>query len=285
MAAPALLGSDGMPNKFAGSGLMLALLLACAEGSVSDSGSIPLPTTNSITITSASAGSNGSVSDGSDSDSTSEDSSDPTSGSPSSDPLTTGPMTSSTPAGVCGDGNVDADEECDGESLVGSTCMTEGYGAGALVCGPDCQLFTDGCYTCGDNIVHMAEACDGSNFNGKSCLTLGYGGGNLVCAANCKSIETGGCTPLASCGNGVREGSEQCDGGQLGGQTCVGLGYDQGALACSPSCTLDTSGCETLACAGQGEICIFDENNPQSNCCPAGVKDNVLGICNLLICF
>ena len=285
MAAPALLGSDGMPNKFAGSGLLLALLVACDEGSVSDSGSIPLPTTNSITITSASAGSNGSVSDSDGSDSTSEDSNDPTSGSPSSDPLTTGAMTSSTPAGVCGDGNVDPDEECDGESLVGSTCMTEGYGAGALVCGPDCLLFTDGCYTCGDNIVHMAEACDGSNFNGKSCLTLGFGGGNLVCAANCKSIETGGCTPLASCGNGVREGSEQCDGAQLGGQTCVGLGYDQGALACSPSCTLDTSGCETLACAGQGEICIFDENNPQSNCCPAGVKDNVLGICNLLICF
>jgi len=290
MAAPALLGSDGMPNKFAGSGLMFALLLACAEGSVSDSGSIPLPTTNSITITSASAGSHGSVSDsdasGGDSDGTSEDSSDPTSGSPAtSDPPTTGPETASTPAGVCGDGNVDAGEECDGESLVGSTCMTEGYGAGTLVCGPDCQLFTDGCYTCGDNLVHMAEACDGSNFNGKSCQSLGYGGGNLVCAANCKSIETGGCTPLASCGNGVKEGSEQCDGGQLGGQTCVGLGYDQGALGCSPSCTLDTSGCETLMCAGQGEFCIFDENNPQSNCCPAGVKDNILGICDIFICF
>ena len=29
---------------------------------------------------------------------------------------------------------------------------------------------------------------------------------------------------------------------------------------------------------------IFDENNPQSNCCPAGVKDNILGICDVFVC-
>ncbi|WP_096328825.1 hypothetical protein [Nannocystis exedens] len=274
-----------MPNKFAGSGLMIALLMACAEGTISDTGSIPLPTTNNITT----AHPNTSVSDSdgssgdSDSGSGSEDGTGepPTTGSPGS----TGPLTTSEPAGVCGDGNVDANEACDGESLVGSTCMTEGYGAGTLVCGPDCKLFTDGCYTCGDGIVHMAEACDGTNFNGKSCVSLGYGGGNLVCAPNCKSIDTAGCTPLATCGNGVKEGSEQCDGGQLGGATCVGLGYDMGAVSCTPSCTIDTSACETLACAGQGEFCIFDENNPQSNCCPPGVKDNILGICDIFICF
>ncbi len=112
--------------------------------------------------------------------------------------------------------------------------MTEGYGAGTLLCGPDCKLFIDGCYTCGDGIVHMAEACDGSNFNGKSCQSLGYGGGSLVCAPNCKSIDTAGCTPLASCGNGVQEGAEQCDGAQLGGQTCISLGYDMGRAGLHP---------------------------------------------------
>ncbi|WAS93700.1 hypothetical protein [Nannocystis punicea] len=274
-----------MPNKFAGWGLMFALLMACAEGTISDTGSIPLPTTNNPTITTAHPNSSAGDSDSSSSggggseDGTSEP---PTSSSPgSSDPLTT----TTVPPGVCGDGNVDANEACDGESLVGSTCTTEGFGAGTLLCGPDCQLFTDGCYTCGDGLVHMAEACDGANFNGKSCVGLGYGGGNLVCAPNCKSIDTAGCTPLASCGNGVKEGAEQCDGPQLGGQSCVGLGYDQGLLSCTASCTIDTSGCETLTCAGQGEFCIFDENNPQSNCCPAGVKDNILGICDIFICF
>lgn len=274
-----------MPSKFAGSGLMIALLMGCAEGTISDTGSIPLPTTHNITTAhpnTSVSDSDGSSGDGG-SGSESETGDEPTSSSPgSSDPITTG---TSAPAGVCGDGNVDLDETCDGESLVGSTCMTEGYGAGTLVCGPDCKLFTDGCYTCGDGIVHMAEACDGTNFNGKSCQSLGYGGGSLVCAPNCKSIDTAGCTPLASCGNGVKEGAEQCDGAQLGGQTCISLGYDMGALGCTPSCTIDTSGCETLACAGQGEFCIFDENNPQSNCCPAGVKDNILGICDIFICF
>jgi hypothetical protein len=291
-AAPALLGSDGMPKKFAGLGLTFALVTGCAEGGISDSGSIPLPTTNGITtVTTANSGaSNGSVSDsdgsGGDSESATEDgtSEPPTSSSPGSGDPATGPGTSE-PAGVCGDGNVDAGEECDGDSLVGSTCMTEGYGAGTLVCGPDCKLFTDGCYTCGDNIVHMAEACDGTNFNGKSCQSLGYGGGNLICAANCKSVDTTSCTPLASCGNGQKEGSEQCDGAQLGGQTCLGLGFDSGTLTCSGSCTFDTAGCETLDCAGQGEFCIFDENNPQSNCCPPGVKENILGLCDIFICF
>lgn len=274
-----------MPKNFAWSGLTIALLMACAEGTISDTGSIPLPTTHNITTAHPGtvSDSDGSSGDGSGSESGTSDA--PTSSSPGSgDPISTGQATSE-PAGVCGDGNVDAGEECDGESLVGSTCMTEGYGAGTLACGPDCQLFTDGCYTCGDNIVHMAEACDGSNFNGKTCQGLGYGGGSLVCAQNCKSIDTAGCTPLASCGNGVREGAEQCDGIQLGGNTCITLGYDQGALGCTGSCTLDTSGCETLACAGQGEFCIFDEANPQSNCCPAGVKGNILGLCNVVLCF
>lgn len=276
-----------MPDKFVRSGLVFMLVAACAEGGVSDSGSIPLPTTNNITgVTSATS----LTSATSDSDSSGGATEDGTSDTPTTDPpVTTDPATSepntSQPAGVCGDDNVDPGEECDGESLVGSTCQTEGYGAGTLVCSPECTLFTDGCYTCGDDIVHMAEACDGTNFNGKSCQSLGYGGGNLVCAPNCKSIDTSGCTPLASCGNGVKEGAEQCDGGQLGGQTCVGLGYDLGVLSCTPSCTIDTSGCEILNCAGQGEFCIFDENNLQSNCCPPGVKGNVLGICDIILCF
>ena len=32
------------------------------------------------------------------------------------------------------------------------------------------------------------------------------------------------------------------------------------------------------------DFCLFDENNPQSTCCPAGVGGNVLGLCALLVC-
>jgi hypothetical protein len=46
-----------------------------------------------------------------------------------------------------------------------------------------------------------------------------------------------------SCGNGVRDPGEACDGSDLGGQTCVGLGFGGGTLACTGSCSFNTSGC------------------------------------------
>lgn len=48
------------------------------------------------------------------------------------------------------------------------------------------------------------------------------------------------------CGNDSVEGDEQCDGSDLGGQTCVSLGYYGGTLACKADCTFDTSGCTTV---------------------------------------
>jgi hypothetical protein len=48
------------------------------------------------------------------------------------------------------------------------------------------------------------------------------------------------------CGNGVIDDGEQCDGGNLGGFTCVDLGYSGGTLACDPvTCTYDASACMT----------------------------------------
>jgi hypothetical protein len=50
----------------------------------------------------------------------------------------------------------------------------------------------------------------------------------------------------AVCGNGVREGDEQCDGADLGGQTCASVtsGFVQGGtLACTADCKFDTSDC------------------------------------------
>lgn len=47
------------------------------------------------------------------------------------------------------------------------------------------------------------------------------------------------------CGNGVREGGEACDGNDLGGASCQGLGFDGGVLACDASCMIGTTMCET----------------------------------------
>jgi hypothetical protein len=51
----------------------------------------------------------------------------------------------------------------------------------------------------------------------------------------------------AACGNGVREGTEACDGADLGGQTCASVTdnfVQTGTLVCAPDCTLDSSDCK-----------------------------------------
>jgi hypothetical protein len=47
------------------------------------------------------------------------------------------------------------------------------------------------------------------------------------------------------CNNdGVADSGEACDGADLGGQTCLSIGFDGGTLACNASCGFDKSGCE-----------------------------------------
>jgi hypothetical protein len=67
------------------------------------------------------------------------------------------------------------------------------------------------------------------------------------------------CGPPPVCGNGIQEGLEDCDGTDLGGKTCVSLGYLSGSLACNGSCGFDTSGCVAPVCgdnvAEGSEVC------------------------------
>lgn len=50
-------------------------------------------------------------------------------------------------------------------------------------------------------------------------------------------------TAAESCGDGVRSGSEECDGADLGGNTCTGLGFNGGSLSCAADCKLNTVQC------------------------------------------
>ncbi len=45
----------------------------------------------------------------------------------------------------CGDGTVDANEQCDLTNLNGGSCVTAGFGSGTLACGPGCRYDTSGC--------------------------------------------------------------------------------------------------------------------------------------------
>ena len=48
-----------------------------------------------------------------------------------------------------------------------------------------------------------------------------------------------------SCGNGIIDGTEECDGSNLNGATCGTFGHSQGSLSCNTDCTYDSSDCHT----------------------------------------
>jgi len=55
------------------------------------------------------------------------------------------------------------------------------------------------------------------------------------------------------CSNGIAEGSEQCDGADLSGQTCVSRGYaGGGTLSCNTDCTFNVSACSAGGGGGGG---------------------------------
>ncbi len=60
------------------------------------------------------------------------------------------------------------------------------------------------------------------------------------------------------CGNDIKEGTEQCDGNDLGGADCISLRFFSGTLSCTSSCKYDATNC-----IGREAIC-------ENNICEAG---------------
>lgn len=101
-------------------------------------------------------------------------------------------------------------------------------GDGVCAPGTTCEPTTGRCLS----DVQRA-ACDGLA-EGASCSIAGALG---VCS--------GGACATFSCGDGMREGTERCDGTDLGGATCATLGYyeETSGLACTADCLFDVTGC------------------------------------------
>ena len=57
---------------------------------------------------------------------------------------------------------------------------------------------------------------------------------------------------ISVCGNNIKETGEQCDGVDLGGATCQGLGYSGGSLSCTAACDFNTSSCTSGGSGGGG---------------------------------
>jgi hypothetical protein len=166
------------------------------------------------------------------------------------------------PPPTCTGNGADLGEECDGNDLQGETCQSQGFDSGTLMCNDACQIDTSGC--CNDNEYHQCyngdvwwyDSCDQLGALKENC------GGGEVCID--QSPVTASC--MATCGNGVLDPGEDCDGG-VNGTTCEALGYDGGQLSCANDCTFDESDCVTCTIVASPAINSWTPNFvPQTNC-------------------
>ncbi len=161
----------------------------------------------------------------------------------------------------CGDDTIQTDfgENCEGENLGGASCVTLGYATGSLSCdAATCRFDLSGCVAtadCGNGVIQAGEQCDGQNLDGQTCASLGYHGGNLLCTGGCQ-LDTTDCIAVGRCGDARIQAdfNEVCDGANLAGQSCTGLGYHGGTLACASDCTLDPADCIAVGRCGDGGI-------------------------------
>ncbi|MEX1367680.1 MAG: hypothetical protein AB1Z98_31415 [Nannocystaceae bacterium] len=184
-------------------------------------------------------------------------------------------------------------EVCDGTDLAGQDCTSLGFDVGTLACQGDCSaLDTSSC-------VDFTGDCCGANgtpgCDDGACTTA-------ICAADpdCCGVswdaacaaaavtepacqEVGGSCP--ACGDDVTEGLEVCDGTDVGGQDCTGLGFDGGTLGCQPDCSaLDSSTCQNIGfgdCLSSppGVACL-----PQEQCITDLAVPPTQGVCTDPLC-
>jgi len=64
-----------------------------------------------------------------------------------------------------------------------------------------------------------------------------------------QTFEAANAAAASYCGDGAKDDGEECDGADLGSTDCAGLGvgFTGGALACTPTCSFDATGCDTGA--------------------------------------
>lgn len=88
---------------------------------------------------------------------------------------------------------------------------------------------------CGDNDNEVFLNCGNATLDGNEQCD----DGNAIETDNCLST-----CRFATCGDGfIHRDVEECDGSDLNGQTCNGLGLGSGTLRCDAACEHDTSGC------------------------------------------
>jgi hypothetical protein len=180
------------------------------------------------------------------------------------------------------------DSECDdNEACTTNTCLN---GACTFTSISGCKICTLNSQ-CDDNDSSTTFACLGGKCTYTKITSCKNNDG--YCPSGCNAGNDNDCSYI--CGNGVREGTEKCDGASLGGATCAGVlgtGYT-GTLKCfSGLCTFDTSLCVApCTCSDDGNICTTDQcvNNvcqhiQINNCCTSSSQCGSNQVCTGNVC-
>ncbi len=166
--------------------------------------------------------------------------------------------TSCTEKAACGNGIIDAGESCDKNSFgpLDGSCTSYSplrFTSGTLKC-TNCHVDTSGCQDtsaglCGDGSLNKDEECDGTAFGTIASCTAypSFTGGTISCSQGC-ALNTSGCIEVSSCGNGIIDAGESCEGATLGPipLQCADYtpSFKTGKISCS-SCKLNTKECRT----------------------------------------
>ena len=163
---------------------------------------------------------------------------------------------------LCGNGEIDENEECDGSNLNDDTCQSDSrYITGTLSCNKSCKFNKSGCLECTDD--NLSKCAEHQICSGGKCVDENH---------------------VQTCGDPIIEGDEECEGDNLNGKSsCADLdGFVAGVLSCNRSCKYDTSACvecteENLTQCAEHQICVsgkceFEEHS--ETCGNGGIDAN-----------